>query len=147
MSRRPTLPIPTEAADQTALFDWASIVADALLATRPGATWTALDMLFAVPNGGLRARATAGRLKAEGVKAGVPDVCLPARSGDGHYSCLWIELKRLKGGRVSPEQAEWIERLSAQPGHRAVVCRGWVEAAREISAYLGLPPEYIPEGA
>src|SRR5262245_64718583 len=49
-------------------------------------------LCFAIPNGGARDVITAGRLKAEGVRAGVPDVCLPvARAG---YHGLFLEVKR-----------------------------------------------------
>ena len=34
--------------------------------------------IFAIPNGGARSPATAGRLKAEGVSSGVPDLFVPA---------------------------------------------------------------------
>ena len=65
-------------------------------------------LIFAIPNGGQRSKAQAGKLKAEGVKAGVPDLCLPlARHG---YHGLFIELK-VQGNRTSDLQALWIERL------------------------------------
>ena len=34
--------------------------------------------IFAIPNGGARSIATAGRLKVEGVSPGVPDLFIPA---------------------------------------------------------------------
>lgn len=96
-----------------------------------------IGLLFAIPNGGHRAKATAGRLKAEGVTAGVPDLCLPvAASG---YGSLYIELKTERG-RIQPTQHDWIARLN-QYGQCAVVARGWVSAARQVCAYLGLAPE------
>ena len=36
-----------------------------------------LSMIYAIPNGGYRDKVTAAKLKAEGVKAGVWDVCCP----------------------------------------------------------------------
>jgi hypothetical protein len=36
-----------------------------------------LSLMFAIPNGGLRHKAEANKLKSEGVKAGVPDIMLP----------------------------------------------------------------------
>ena len=48
-------------------------------------------MLFAIPNGGHRDIRTAARLKAEGVKRGVPDLFLSIpRAG---YCGLYIEMK------------------------------------------------------
>jgi len=98
------------------------------------ATLPGLDMLFHVPNGGARNKITAAQLKAEGVKKGVPDLFLMAPRGG--YHGLAIELKRKGGGRVSPEQKDWIERLNAQ-GYRATVCFGWNDARQTIEAYLG----------
>lgn len=42
-----------------------------------------------------------------------------------------IELKRRKGGRVSPEQKEWLMVLN-DAGIEAVVCRGFEEAKQFI---------------
>ncbi|CAB4139908.1 VRR-NUC domain containing protein [uncultured Caudovirales phage] len=77
--------------------------------------------IFAIPNGGLRGRAAAGKLKAEGVSAGVPDLHIPAWS-------LWVEMKRQKGGVVSAEQKDWINYLSSI-GHICIVAKGF-EAAK-----------------
>lgn len=77
----------------------------------------ALRLLYAVPNGGKRNKAVAGQLKAEGVKAGVPDLCLPVARG-GYIGC-YLEGK-VKGGRVRPEQRAWLEALAAE-GHFTAV--------------------------
>ena len=82
--------IPTEDEEQEALFRWA----DAQSATKP---W--LKGMFAIPNGGYRAKATAARMKRTGTRAGVPDIFLPVSNGREHG--LFIEMKRRKGGTVS----------------------------------------------
>jgi hypothetical protein len=93
-----------------------------------------LRLLFAIPNGGMRSKATAGKLKAEGVKSGVPDLCLPiARQG---YHGLFIELKTLHG-QPSTDQQWWIVELTRQ-GYLALVCYGQDEAWRVITRYLGI---------
>jgi hypothetical protein len=69
--------------------------------------------IFAIPNGGRRGTAEAGRLKAEGVSAGVPDLYVPSLK-------LWIEMKAA-GGRVEPEQADWHAYLRGI-GDRVEVC-------------------------
>lgn len=121
------LSIPTEHEEQVALFDWA-----AKCGIRE------LDLLFAIPNAGAGAqRGQAGKMKAEGVKRGVPDTMLPVRRGQ--YAGLFIEMKRLKGSTISIEQREWMNRLQAQ-GYRAIVAYGWMHAAAEIKTYLALPP-------
>ena len=60
-------------------------------------------LLFAVPNGGARSKATAGKLKAEGVVAGVADLILLVPKQWAFALC--IEMKTEKG-RQSPEQME-----------------------------------------
>ncbi len=112
-----------EHSEQVHLFTWAR--------------WTEgqypeLALLFAVPNGGRRDAVTGARLKAEGVKAGVPDVWLPVARGD--YHGLVIELKAGKG-RPSPEQRAWLEALKSQ-GYLALVCVGAEAARAAITAYL-----------
>ena len=93
-----------------------------------------LALLFAVPNGGARDVITGARLKQEGVKRGVPDLVLPvAKQG---YHGLAIELKRERGGQVSPEQRWWHEQLREQ-GWRVEVCMGYKAAWTVLEDYLG----------
>lgn len=99
--------------------------------------WPELAQMFAVPNGGQRHIAVAARLKAEGVKAGVPDIFLPAPRGQAHG--LFIELKA-EGGRVSAAQRNRLAALARQ-GYACRVCYGWEEAWREIQAYLAGPEQ------
>lgn len=112
--------IPTEHAEQVTLIDW-------------------YDMqykdkaLFAIPNGGKRNMVTALKLKAEGVRPGVPDLML-AKVSSGYHG-LFIELKRTKGGSTSKEQKQWLQYLN-RAGYRAVVCKGWLEAKEVIECYL-----------
>jgi hypothetical protein len=79
------------------------------------------------------------RLKAQGLTPGVSDYIVPVAAGRqvaaGEYHGLWIELKRTKGGRVSPEQELFQERMSLL-GYRAAVARGWEEARITIMGYL-----------
>ena len=44
-------------------------------------------------------------------------------------------MKRLKGGRVSPEQVAWMEALQAE-GYMVAVCQGWEMASDVILRYL-----------
>lgn len=97
-----------------------------------------LRLMYAIPNGGLRNATVAAKLKAEGVKAGVPDIFLPAARGG--YHGLYIELKRTKGGRLSVEQVQWITDLLGQ-GYAVYKCEGWVKAKEIIESYLKIPCE------
>lgn len=91
-----------------------------------------LSFLFHVPNGGHRSKATAGRLKAAGVKAGVPDLFLPVPRGK--YHGMVCELK-VQGGRLTPDQRAWLETLT-EFGYYAVVAFGADEALESLIAYL-----------
>ena len=115
---------PTEEQEQVTVFQWAEIMSN---------RFPELRYLMHIPNGGLRSKSEAVRFKRAGVKKGVPDLFLPvARKG---YHGLWIEMKRQKGGRLSPEQKEWIDGLFNQ-GYLAVRCDGADEAIGMLERYL-----------
>ena len=118
------IPAPTESQEQIALFEWARL---------QSGKYPELKLMFAIPNGSFRHKATAGRLKAEGVKAGVPDLCLPVARGCFHGA--YFELKRSRGGAVSEEQNAWMNALIEQ-GYFVCVCRWWMQAAAAIVQYL-----------
>ena len=83
-----------------------------------------------VPNEGKHKVQYRAKQKRLGVKPGVPDILIfdrpplyPENVG------VAIELKRQKGGRVTPEQIAWLEDLKAR-GWAVAVCRGAMEAIR-----------------
>lgn len=128
MNRKP--PRHIEDDHQKALFEWAGLASFRI----PG-----LKNLFAIPNGGKRNPREAARLKAQGVRAGVPDIFL-AYPKAGH-SGLFIELKRpiVKGEAkptVSDEQKLWLLRMT-EAGYKTAVCYGWHEAREQILTYMG----------
>ena len=114
----------SEYAHQSAIFCWAQ---------QNEAKYPELKYLFAIPNGGYRDKITAGKLKATGVKKGVPDIYLPIKRGI--FGGLWIELKKDKKALISDEQYEWIDKLRSQ-GYVALICVGWIEAVEVIECYL-----------
>lgn len=57
--------------------------------------WPELALLHHIPNGGTRDPVEAKHLKQQGVKNGVPDLCLPVPRG--RYHGLYIEMKRRTG--------------------------------------------------
>lgn len=83
--------------------------------------------IFAVPNGGKRGRLEAMRLVAEGVSAGVPDLCVPAWR-------LWVEMKT-ETGRLSPVQKDWIEYLRSI-GDTVIVAHGFDDAVTQTEEFL-----------
>ena len=124
-SARKKMPCPTEGVEQATLFSWAQM----------RTYWYPdLALMFHIPNGGKRSKAEAGRFRAEGVKSGVPDLCLPVPRGQ--YHGLYIEMKT-ESGHTSDEQEWWGERLQAQ-GYVWRVCHGWQAAVAVLEWYLQL---------
>lgn len=90
-------------------------------------------VLAAIPNGGHRHMITAVRLKAEGVRPGIPDLILLApRHG---FHCALIEMKSEKG--VESEDQKKIRNHLYKEGFCSVVCYGSKEAIRFVQYYLG----------
>lgn len=116
--------IPTEDTEQAHIFVWAAWARN---------KYPELDLMHHIPNGGKRSKSEAARFKAQGVKAGVPDIFLPCARGG--YHGLYIELKRTKGGKLSAAQKEWIDALRGQ-GYKVIVCYGFDEAREVIINYL-----------
>lgn len=76
-----------------------------------------------------------------GLRKGVPDmlVLIPKdKSKDGGGYCLFIEMKRLKGGSVSKEQRVWLDSINAleTPYTQAYIAKGAAEAIKTVSHYL-----------
>lgn len=113
----------SESTEQIYLFLWAAYST---------ASMPELDLMYHIPNGGKRNITTAKRLKAEGVKAGVPDICLPVARG--YYHGLYIELKAGRN-KTTENQNKWIKSLREQ-GYYVQVCYGWEEASKVIVEYL-----------
>jgi len=113
----------TEHDEQTALIVWARLHQRA----EPR-----LALLYAIPNGGVRHKATARRLAAEGVAPGVPDLCLACSGTYGH--ALYIEMKTASG-RLSAAQRAWRDALIAH-NNGYILARSWIDAARAIRDHL-----------
>ena len=115
-----------EEREQAALFQWVAYNAD----RHPALRW-----LFHCPNGGHRIKAVAAKLKALGVRRGVPDLWLPVPRGDFHG--LVIELKAGRN-KATPEQDDWLRGLGAL-GYKTTVATGWEQARDAVLWYLELP--------
>ena len=135
----------TEHSEQVALFGWAK-------ANEP--RHLQLGLMFAIPNGGKRHVVTGKKLKAEGVKSGVPDIFLPVPRlpydfndvivGDSNSVGFSDEVKfglfiELKVGKNKPSKNQlwWIHSLRAE-GYAVEVCYGFEEAKDAIINYLGI---------
>ena len=115
----------TEAQHQMNVIRWSEIVRD---------IYPELKLLFHVPNGGTRDVVEAKHLKDQGLKPGVPDLCLPVPRGQ--YHGLYVEMKTEKG-KTSEDQDWWIEQLKMQ-GYYVGAYHGWQSAIQIIEWYLKL---------
>ena len=109
--------IPDESVEQRALVRWLELK----------------GILFThVPNGGKRHVAVAKKLKAEGVKPGVPDILIFDRPpAHPSYVGVAIEMQRKKRGQVSEHQQNWLRWLDFR-GWKTAVCNGADDAIRRL---------------
>ncbi len=114
-----------EDVEQGYLFQWAA---------RQECILPELWLLHHIPNEGKRSLAAGAKQKRQGLKAGVPDLCLPVPKG--HFHGLYIELKVNKN-KTTDDQDKWLKRLGEQ-GYCTHICYGWEEAAKVIENYLKL---------
>lgn len=73
------------------------------------------------------------RVKREGTSAGFPDYVIVINN-----VLIAIELKRVRGSRVTPEQREWLAVLSAC-GIPSAICHGAAEAIEFIQECIKTP--------
>jgi hypothetical protein len=120
------IPVPLEHDIQAAFISWCRLAQN---------TMPLLALGFAVPNGGYKiSLRMAAKLKAEGLKAGVPDFMLPVPCGG--FSGLAIEFKR-PGGKTSVHQDGYIDALT-KVGWLVLVCDCNAAAAARTTSYLRL---------
>lgn len=108
---------------QVTLFNWAKL---------EERKYPKLKKMFAIPNGGLRNKRVAGKLRMEGVKSGVLDILLPVKTDS--YSGLFIEMK-FGRNKLTDNQKIWKEYFEEE-GFQTAVCYSWVEARDIIIDYL-----------
>lgn len=119
----------SETTEQINLFTWAK---------RNEEFIPELRLMYHVPNEGKRNETTGKILKAAGLKAGVPDICLPvARNG---FNGLYIEMKYGKN-RPTKEQYEFMELLQRER-HKTAVAYSFEEAREIIREYLQREPYF-----
>ena len=90
------------------------------------------SIIFAIPNGGLRNKVTAAKLKAEGVLAGVPDLFIATPNST--HSGLFIEMKAGRG-KPTELQIEMHERLYYS-GYMVAVCNRFEQFQELVTKYM-----------
>lgn len=92
-----------------------------------------LHLIYSHLNGIVTHYNAAVKAKRSGAIAGLPDLFLPVAIAPWHG--LYIEMKRVTGGVVSPEQESQMNLLRRQ-GYRCVVANGCEEAKRLVMNYI-----------
>ena len=92
-----------------------------------------IRLMMHSPNGGYRKPSDAARFRSIGVRAVVRNILLTVDRGC--YQGLWIAIKRRRGGRVSVEQARWMDAMKKR-GYYCAVCYGWNSVVAVIQGYI-----------
>ncbi len=100
-------------------------------------TWMDYQRIFYVhiPNELIRGEKQAKKYTQLGVKAGAPDFLI-FDTMEQDCNGIALELKRIKGGRVSPKQKEFLQKLE-QNNWLTLICKGADEAIQKLKD-LGL---------
>jgi hypothetical protein len=95
-----------------------------------------LKWIYAIPNGGHRHPAVAGKMKAEGVKAGVSDICVPIPMTTLRKHGAYFEMKFGKN-KLTAEQLAFADFVRSQAYYFETV---WTadECLIGIEMYLGI---------
>jgi hypothetical protein len=112
-----------EARIQAAIVEWIRTVAPEVI-------------VFAVPNGGLRSKSEAARMKWTGTLAGVPDLVVIGPGGRAYF----MEVKA-PGGTVSKPQSDMMLHLSVA-GSKCRVMKS-IDDARTAFKAWGIPTREV----
>jgi hypothetical protein len=120
---------PSEHKDQAVVMSWLSLNYPDVLA-------------FAVPNAAKRTHWESQRLRAEGMRPGVPDIYI--EEARGGWFGLRVEMKKLSeiraiNGGLSDKQLE-VREILMRKGYKVVTCYGSEHALKTIEYYLSLLP-------
>jgi hypothetical protein len=124
--KKPNNPLaPTEHKLQVALVDYLAYAAKPEI------------FYFAIPNQGNRHIMNATKMKAEGVRSGVADLCFMLPAG----RVAWLEMKTAKGA-LSETQKAFRDRALAL-GHHWALARSVDEAIEHLTAWGVMKPAYM----
>ncbi len=114
----PKLPLLSEHEEQKKFLEWFAY-AYANKGVNKGPV-----RILSLPNGGLRNIVVAKKMKDEGLKKGVPDLFIPEW-------LVFIEMKRVAGGRLSNAQKDWFEYLTLS-GYTCILAHGADDAIKQV---------------
>lgn len=117
---------PLEKEEQIAFVDYCNARNITVVSTQNG---------FKMPKTAFNWAAYSNSLKRMGLSKGFPDLIVLERNKSQTHEVLFIEMKRQKGSRVSPEQQEWITRLDNN-GYCVGIAKGFESAVQILDKYL-----------
>lgn len=88
---------------------------------------------YHIPNGGYRNQAEGAKLKRMGVKAGIPDICIPIPIKP--YHGLYLEIKRKRNYKISSHQ-KYIHPKLKSLGYRMEIVKSLEEAITIVREYF-----------
>lgn len=115
----------TEHAHQCALFCWAN---------KQLTTWPELEWMYAVPNAAERSVVVASRMKAEGLKSGVSDVCIPVPRKK--YNGFYIEMKKPGNAKGETDNQKKFGAFVTAQGYLYACFDHWEKARDAIIWYM-----------
>lgn len=86
-------------------------------------------IIFSIPNDGKRTNGS--RMVASGLTSGVSDLQILLPNGKS----VFIEMKKEKGGKLSPNQLSFIDK-SQSLGHTVIVANGCNEASKKFIEFI-----------
>ena len=98
----------SEATEQERVINWARFYAK---------DFPELDLLHHIPNGGSRNQLEAANLKRQGVKAGVPDLCLPV-ARNGKHEAVKRQVAAAEDAKYQKRRKQRQRRKQASKGSR-----------------------------
>lgn len=90
---------------------------------------------FKMPKAAFNYAAYSKTLKKMGLSKGFPDLIILEKNKSKTHEVLFVEMKRQKGGKLKPEQEEWIQKLDDKD-YCVGVAKGCESAVRILQKYL-----------
>lgn len=117
---------PLEKEEQIAFVEYCGNNGISVVSTQNG---------FKMPKAAFNYAAYSRTLKKMGLSKGFPDLIILEKNKSKTHEVLFIEMKRQKGGKLKPEQEEWIQKLDDKD-YCVGVAKGCESAVRILQKYL-----------
>ena len=117
---------PLEKEEQSSFVEYCRTNGICVISTQNG---------FKMPREGFNYSAYSASLKKMGLAKGFPDLIIFEKNRSCTHEVLCLEMKRQKGGRLQPEQKEWVHLLD-EKDYCVGVAAGCESAIKILNNYL-----------